>query len=760
MMLRPRSPYLAALLVAALAAGACQAPAESKAPSSAAAPLPAPSASPQVGLASPAVEPTTPAAPATPPPAPTATSEERIAAALGSGAITYEESILYRALALFDSPGLPDELRSPVPDMHAATDLFGEVDLREGDLSAGLLEQLAPYRARPADPSSIFNSPTAHRGGTIILAAVTVPTWRNRPVAGGAVRVWVKDSPNAETQLTRFAAAVEKVWAAFPEVFTYPDPDKPGEPSVSVNPDGGIDFYFVDAGDLDPRRAVCVLEPTIRDCVFGVANSGYAQRAPERSRTSSSAYLVIDAASSGDDLLDTVAHELAHGGQFAYDQNESSWLMESTATWVAYRVLKKLGLNPSYAYGYLTQFFYELDQPLTRLDKKNAYASWLYFLFASMEEGDSVVASIWEAAAETGMQGEKAVDSVFSFEEHFDDFSVRDWNRDPVERQYKGADQTFPRGHQPQIRNLVRNLEGGSDDALDVTLPPLGSAYFEYIFQPSARDVTFENTLAGVDGAHVWAIKNIQEDWKRPEDWSDETKKEFCRDIPEEDVAHLILIVSNTSLTRQLKVTEPPLLIAGTAGCSGWQGTMTSTQKWDAERSNGIASSSFTGLWITDPAGDAGCPPGPSSGCVLFRPSGLITWSWDSHHTEEGRRCDSTKGGTLEAGRELHADQQVLRLRTVDDDTLEYWGLGNFLVPPLECSNLSSGLTPPRFFEILPGSSSNNQADSSGNSCWQTTWQIDRDAETIAGSCFANANNRTSQEFTWTLTRTGGSPDG
>jgi hypothetical protein len=54
---------------------------------------------------------------------PPPTSEELIAAALEAGDITYEESLLYRAYALYDLPGLPEGFRSPIIDIHAGGEL-------------------------------------------------------------------------------------------------------------------------------------------------------------------------------------------------------------------------------------------------------------------------------------------------------------------------------------------------------------------------------------------------------------------------------------------------------------------------------------------------------------------------------------------------------------------------------------------------------------------------------------------------------------
>ena len=194
--------------------------------------------------------------------------------------------------------------------------------------------------------------------------------------------------------------------------------------------------------------------------------------------------------------------------------------------------------------------------------------------------------------------------------------------------------------------------------------------------------------------------------------------------------------------------------------CSGWRGTMTANEWWDVTYGLGTASSTFDGVWQIDEAGDAECPPDQATGgCSIFRPAGTISWTWDSSHTEPGRECRETTSGSLATGQELHADQQVLRLRAVDPDHLEYWGIGNFVLrpSPVTCGNMQSGSKqPPRFFEILDGSASSNNVGSDGNTCYGTTWQIDATADTIKGTCYAYKNDHTSLQFTWDLKRVGG----
>ncbi len=694
---------------------------------------------------------------------PISTSEALIATALGSGAITYEQSLLDRALALYNSPGLPAQFDSPVPDLHAAEDLFLEIDAREPKLSADVLAKLAPFRARPNDPVSIYNVPPVKAGVDARTVADTTPVWKSLPAAGGAARVWVKDSPDAASQLGQHATDVARVWAAMPDFFTYPEADQPGKPTASINPDGAIDFYFVDSSDLDPRRPACIVNPDLPSCAFGSANYGYAQTAPEYHGNSASGYLVIDAATSGDQLVDTVAHELTHAGQFAYDWHETSWLKESTATWVAYRVMKKLGLTPTYAYAWLSGFFDGLDETLTRPGDRNSnsYASWLYFQFAAMEAGPEVVQSIWEAAGADGVQGVNAVDSAFSFDAHFAAFAVRNWNKDPVQPRYKTPDDTFPGGLVPKDRNTVKTLDGGKEDSLNVSLPPMSSAYFEYVFPASTRDITFDNTLANVAGAHVWGIRNIDETWKQPEDWSAQAKPSFCRDIADQDVGQLILVVSNSSLTDTLTVADAPKVIAGTKGCAGWTGTMTGTETWNLPDHHGTGTSTFSGAWEQVPADDQvqPCDVGLPDSCIAYYPHGEIHWTWDSH---EQTGCSATKAGdALAGGRNDPASAIFDEMFQLVPDGLghyTYWGISSWLTPKVDCADYGDVAGPPSYFDVPQSASGDGGAG--GNDCSHTTWQIDVTATTITGSCYSFKTDTHALKFEWSLKRLGPAPGG
>jgi hypothetical protein len=395
------------------------------------------------------------------------------------------------------------------------------------------------------------------------------------------------------------------VWAELPGVFRYPEPDKPGDPDLSINPDSAVDVYFLDTSALDPRVASCADSPGDPECILGRTN-GYASPAPEFHGTAASGYVGVKVSLAEGQLLDTVAHELTHTGQYAYDWKESSWLKESTATWAGYRVMHKLALLPEYEYAWLPKAFATLDMPLTRTEANHAYAAWLFFLFASMEKGDAIVTKIWEAAAAAGVQGEKAVDQAFPFDTHFADFAVRNWNKDPVAPQYRDvAPGPMPAGLEPTITGGTRVFTDAGESPLDRHVLPLASIYYTYKFENAVRMVTLKNTLTGLPHAHVWAIKKIGDTWSTPEDWTGDAKKEFCRDVPEEDVTELVVIVSNSSIdvanptTARLRPAEDPTLTAHRACLYDLFGTISIQRTEDFVREGANLSTSTENLQAT-----------------------------------------------------------------------------------------------------------------------------------------------------------------
>ena len=90
----------------------------------------------------------------------------------------------------------------------------------------------------------------------------------------------------------------------------------------------------------------------------------------------------------------TIAHEFFHTVQYAYDQKDDLWFMESTATWMEDQVYDAVNDNRNYLpWSTLTRPWLHLDGPNT------IYGNWSFFQFLSERMGLGVVRSMWNRAA-------------------------------------------------------------------------------------------------------------------------------------------------------------------------------------------------------------------------------------------------------------------------------------------------------------------------------------------------------------------------
>jgi nitrogen fixation-related uncharacterized protein len=501
------------------------------------------------------------------------TSEEVIADALKKGDIGYEESLLQRAYAIFDDPRLDPLFRSPVMNWDAASELFVEVDAKEAMLSAGLLAALEPFRVRPNDPRSIVNRPRAEIVRTQQPHGSAIG-WIGRAVPNTNLRIWIKGSP---VDLDPYEPLFEAVWREFQGIFSYPDDDDPG-PDLATNPDGAIDFYLIHGREIDPRVDYCLdANSNPLWCTIG-ATGGVTKPANPRGFRKSSAYVLLNRSMLNEDILvDAIAHELAHVTQFGYDNQENSWLKDSTASWVAYRVMKKLRRNPRVSYDYAARFMKGLHLSLDRIDRQehNQYDSWLFFFYASTELGDHIVEEVWRQAERGGFDNIKAVNAVIPLDTHFPQFTVRNWNRAEPGPAYPTWDRTFRPGLMPDPINLMPTSPAMM--TLDDPLPKLSAQYYHYTaFDENVRRITLQNFYAPVPDAHIWALKKVGSDWKMPEDWSRSPTKVLCRDLPDDDVSELVLIVSNSSMTDPLPGPQPRV-VTEEVGCETIEGTASAT---------------------------------------------------------------------------------------------------------------------------------------------------------------------------------------
>jgi hypothetical protein len=374
---------------------------------------------------------------------------------------------------------------------------------------------------------------------------------------------------------------VGMVWRAFPDYFTYPLPDD-GNVCNGFNPDAAIDIYLVIGNTVDPRKKSCKGFPGKECTVGGLEAGGVAWETQSSQPSRYSGYALVDIDTyDRKRVLNTIAHELAHTAQFAYDAFESSWLFESTATWVAYKVMKSLKeipwkeyqlLEASVSKSALAPVFKNLHQSVNINPIR--YGAWLFFYSASIDLGDNIVKDVWEQARTPGPDDIYAVRKAIPLGDHFPRYAVRNWNRDLVPQPwpYKTKDDTFLDELKPKpVVNVMFGGPGTEELALPVA--NLAGRYYTFKFADAIRKVTFENLYPDIPYAHVWAIKNIAGQWKEPEDWSKDQQKMFCRDSVDENLTELVIIVSNSHILFELPPEPSPRIIADAVGCEfveGW----------------------------------------------------------------------------------------------------------------------------------------------------------------------------------------------
>jgi hypothetical protein len=371
--LRPAAAALAVLLLSASPAAAAPGP-WSRTPSS--------------GWAGPA------AGAAKPAPAVVDVGRDALARALERGRIDEATYALERARSLFDLAGVRARYGADVrrPDPRAATLVLRDLVLRLRDLTAAERAEARSILARPtdgaADPQKDGYSvseepPFCSTNGCVHYVASTpdAPDLTDTDPADG-IPDYVETA----------SAVLEEVWATEVTELGYRRP-KSDLTSANNGGDGRIDVYLANLGDEGLYGYCTTDDPNAID-----PNSTYRYY-------DFSAYCVVDndyaefpAPSNGiRGLKVTMAHELFHAVQFAYDAAEDAWFMESTATWMEDEAYDRINDNRQYLpYG-------PLGRPRVSLDLNRGYAvygAWIWprFLVETGEDVD-IIRRVWRKAA-------------------------------------------------------------------------------------------------------------------------------------------------------------------------------------------------------------------------------------------------------------------------------------------------------------------------------------------------------------------------
>jgi hypothetical protein len=617
--------------------------------------------------------------------APEPSAQEKIRAALLTGELDYETSLLYRAYALVSDARLPAAYEGAGSD-EEDNGLFDELRARVDTLSTDAQEALRPFLVRPTEPNSIWNDTAARRlpkrasrqdtptAASAVSAPATCPpqsgtagTWISRLGAAEQVRVWAqcRGEPAADAETGRLVektlAVLRKIYVPMTSLMTVPISDVEGG-------DPAIDFYIVDPGVSIVRR-----RQSFRPGGLGSTFSDD----PELEKGSSAFVLLPRFLLYTSRFHTTVIHEFFHVLQKAYNQQyayresatpnvySAHWFPEATAVWASAHFDRTLAPWEDGRAAYLDahlRFIQRFQNSTLALSAPepapHTYAAYIWPYFVEQErEGPEFMAAMWEgiSGASTFEQADDAIDAVFPFSEHFKDFALRNLNTayvpgDPLpdDQRYVALDSHFPDRHAPTYTEGT--LEPEQDYTLTLPLPNLSARYVLLGADPLLKKVTFQfGGLTPADQIDVQALVYTQDGWlSQPLDFSDEDEVVFCFDKGRTTLERrgsfdaMLLVISNHA-ARADSSTSGELVVEPTADpCTPvWTGTISATHQHPVDLGTVTWSSTTPVVFEFDET----APVTPFSTPYRLR-SGSYTYEWLGNYTNRTPTCTTRESAS------------------------------------------------------------------------------------------------------------------
>ena len=512
----------------------------------------------------------------------TLTSTDLIDQAETGGTLNHETAVLYRVYVIFGDARLPAAYRGN--DAGAFDSLYLEtVHVEWNTYSPATQAALLPFLKPPAYEGSWATPAGGHAHGTAtdICGALSVLwAWKENP--SGKVRVWYWAFLSADAAKAAVLAneADAVIW---PNISGFMAPHQPlSDAGYSCN--GGsdrLDIYLSDIG----RSTTGPVGLNIYKC------------------KNTPAYISLNRSESAS----TLAHEIFHAFEYSLPlascltSSDYNWWTEGSAEWVMDKVYPDVNREHQSA-GWLP------GQPGVSLDVNvdgHRYGTYLVPFYYYKKTGSAAfVKRVWD-----NCQGLDAVNAFHTavaegWDGIWPEVVLHNWNTEPV-HQYFDWDKIklFP----AKVTSPVPvTLAGARDKEYTITydLPKLSGAYEHYTFPDSTvRSVAFWNgatfdlqkttggmispyweakTYSGGEtkGVRVQALIKVKDVW-RQEDWTSLPSKFFCRDVANERIQELVLVISDSQFLDPGQRAKPPgldpRLSVSNMGCYKWKGTGLST---------------------------------------------------------------------------------------------------------------------------------------------------------------------------------------
>jgi hypothetical protein len=466
---------------------------------------------------------------------PARTSAALIAADLEAKKLSPEQALAYRVYALFGDSRLPPRYAG---DAGAGAD---HLALREAadawtTLSKATRRALARYMLPPAAAGSWYQRAKAGTAQYQQTPEECVTKryqkeWNTKSSAGGRVKIhWPKDRSQAAPMAADLAQAAHLAYGHHKRVMGR-QPLSDAKSSCFHGPDGALDIYLVEnipyaEGYTIPVDKTTHTSPQCDGMAsFIVMDEGYAKA--EFSRRF------------------TLAHELFHAFQNAYVYEAGckpyEWFDEGSANWAAHAVFPSDQSEHFFEWG--------ITSPQTTLQYRN-YHTWPFMLWMEKTLGENTIRSTYENFEKA--RPLPAIDKAIGLRNTFLDFAKHTWNQKPLTPSYVAWDQLalVPERESRPIPEQHLFLAGQKTRSANVPfgLPSVGRDYHPFtITDEKVKEVIFRNPLATNPDARIGAILTFKSGATRFDDWSGKSSVRFCRDLPGQDVASIVMVYANSS---------------------------------------------------------------------------------------------------------------------------------------------------------------------------------------------------------------------
>lgn len=465
---------------------------------------------------------------------------------LESQKITEEEYLIYSVFSVFCDKRTPKKYRTYIINDYG-TRLLNKVKDRWDSLSPEAKKQLKPYYVSPKDPECFINMERGYGDSSnfMLPKAQAAPSTSNRKSfvsQNGKVRIWYFPNEEVDAKVLLEAFDADRIYEKETGLIkVHPLPD-----TTQYIGDEKIHIFFdkYDSSSLAFCTRIGAVNPQRKySSWIGVDRKLLKAAFPKKYHKAMKASL---------------AHELCHSIQYAIDYGDKTWWwwQEATATWMENWIYPKLGLGHSER-SYILFLPFWLAASLTTYDNPkyptHSYGAYLFPHYLSQTQGDEIIGNLWRACEPTNKQILDVIEDqmLAPLDDVFMKFAVWMFNEKPEKNFLNGT--KYITNDVPAKEGLI--VTDGKNRPARHKIEPLGIVYQDYRFDDptiESVDFDFQNLLEAYPDVRVWAMVKQKGQDMESQDWQDVRFKNFCFDIPEENLERVVLIYANCSTKKSV----------------------------------------------------------------------------------------------------------------------------------------------------------------------------------------------------------------